>query len=393
MKIVIVPTHNQAKNIKRIVEGYENQTILPDLLLFVLDRCEDNSLEIISEIRTFLNLKWIVKETGENFSAGLTRDFGVNYVLENYPEYEMILFTDGDCVPTEKVIEKHLENLRQSDRSVVSCGMRKMEDVSGNLLEDERLDPSWINGFSFTDKNGRVLLGNRFTLLDIFTYSCNFAFNKNAIELCREVNEKLSNEKRVFNNLFDGKWGGEDNLISHILFRTGNWILMCDKESWVEHIYHEEYPKQDLDKRKMLVLNLSKKLEILILQGRVSGPVQKIYKNDYISFGPFDLNNDIKNTNYVEGLGQDLNLVLENVCEKYNYDKTVLKYFFTTNVRTVFSKGSSPNNFSLSYYKQLSGYLKFYLRNDEIIFENDVDKFIRLEGTNKSCSYCSLVNK
>ena len=51
-------------------------------------------------------MRWIEKNVGENFSAGLTRDFGVNYVLENYPNYEMILFTDGDCVPSERVIEK-----------------------------------------------------------------------------------------------------------------------------------------------------------------------------------------------------------------------------------------------------------------------------------------------
>lgn len=392
MKIIIVPSHNQSKNIKRIVEGYESQTILPDLLLFVFDRCSDDSLEEISEIRTFLNLKWIEKNVGENFSAGLTRDFGVNYVLENCPNYEMILFTDGDCVPSERVIEKHLENLNQSEKSVVSCGMRKMQDVSGNLLEDERLD-SWVNGFSFTEKNGRVLLANRFTIYDIFTYSCNFAFNKSAIELCRSVNEKLSNESRVFNNLFDGKWGGEDNLISHILFRTGNWILLCDKESWVEHIYHEEYPKQDLEKRKMLVLNLSKKLEVLILQGKIEGSVQRIHKNDYISFGVFDINNDIKNTNYVEGLNLQLDNCLEYISEKYLYDKIVLKYLFTTNVRNVYVNGSGPKNFNLGYYKQLSGYLKFYLRKDDIVFEDDVELFKKNDGTNKSCSYCSLVDK
>ena len=93
MKIVIIPSHNQSKNIERIVSGYENQTLKPDLVLFVLDRCSDNSLEILENINTELNLKWLVKETGENFSAGLTRDFGVEWVLENYPEYEMILFT------------------------------------------------------------------------------------------------------------------------------------------------------------------------------------------------------------------------------------------------------------------------------------------------------------
>ena len=95
---------------------------------------------------------------------------------------------------------------------------------------------------------GRIIISNQLSLNTIFTYSCNLAFNKSAIELCKDVNSKLSNDKdRVFNSMFDGKWGGEDNLISHILYRTGGWILMCDNKSWVEHIYHEEYPKLDIE--------------------------------------------------------------------------------------------------------------------------------------------------
>ena len=392
MNIVIVPSHNQSKNIEKIVRAYEKQTVLPDLLLFVLDRCTDDSLEIISSITSTLNLQWIVKTIGENFSAGMTRDFGVDFV--NDLPYEMILFTDGDCVPSEKVIEKHLENMKQSSRPIVSCGMRKMEDVSGNLLEDERLDKNWINEFSFNDRNGRIIISNQLSLNTIFTYSCNLAFNKPAIELCKDVNKKLTNDDRVFNSMFDGKWGGEDNLISHILYRTGNWVLMCDNKSWVEHIYHEEYPKLEIQKRRMLVDSLSRKLSVLILKGEIEGPIQKVYKNYVINFGFSDVLNDIKNTNYIKGLDGQLENYLDYVCEKYNYNKIPLKYFCTNNVKVEYESGIGCKDFSMSLYKEFLGYLKFYLVNENIEFVDDVGKFKKIDSENKkNCSYCSLSDK
>lgn len=392
MKIVIIPSHNQSKNIERIVSGYENQTLKPDLVLFVLDRCSDNSLEILENINTELNLKWLVKETGENFSAGLTRDFGVEWVLENYPEYEMILFTDGDCVPSEKVVEKHFHNARQSRKAVLSCGMRKMETLSGEILEDERLDKNWVNGYTFTKTNGRLLVSNELTTNSIFTYSCNLAFNKKAIELCRSVNEKLNGVKRVFNSMFDGAWGGEDNLVSHILFRTGNYILMCDDESWVTHIYHEEYPKTNIEKRKRLVMDLSRKLSILILNGEIEGPVQKVYKKYVINFGGFDLLNDIKNVSHIKGLDVQIENCIDYICDKYGYSKIPVKYFLTNNVKVQYENGVGCSDFSLSAYKQFVGYLKFYLRNDDIEFYDDVKDFQRLEISKRFCDYCSLTS-
>jgi hypothetical protein len=266
--------------------------------------------------------------------------------------------------------------------------------VSGNLLEDERLDKNWINEFSFGDRNGRIIISNQLSLNTIFTYSCNLAFSKSAIELCKEVNRKLTNDDRVFNSMFDGKWGGEDNLISHILYRTGNWILMCDNKSWVEHIYHEEYPKLEIQKRRMLVDSLSRKISVLILKGEIEGLIQKVYKNYVIKFGFSDVLNDIKNTNYIQGLNSQLENFLDYVCEKYNYNKIPLKYFCTNNVKIEYEAGVGCKDFSMSLYKEFLGYLKFYLVNDSIEFVDDVSMFKKLNSENKkNCSYCSLTDK
>ena len=113
MICVIIPSHNQEKHILDIIKGYEEQHIKPNVVLFVLDRCSDNSKNILDNIISNLNIRYIEKDFGDNFSAGMTRDFGVDYIQHNY-NYEMIVFTDGDCVPSKNLIREHLDNINKN---------------------------------------------------------------------------------------------------------------------------------------------------------------------------------------------------------------------------------------------------------------------------------------
>ena len=381
MNVVIVPSHNQGKHIEKIVRSYESQTVLPDLLLFVFDRCSDDSLDTISKIVTKLNLKWISKTVGENFSAGMTRDFGIDFVQGNFPEYFTIIFTDGDSTVSERLVEKHLENC-SSKYPVVSCGKRFKETLSGTWIEDERLDSSWVNQYSFTQKNGRLLVSNALTLDNIFTYSCNFAFNKLAIESCQNINEHLSDSRRVFNKCFDGSWGSEDNFISHCIFRIGGCILLTDHECFVNHFYHEEQPRNQKLKR-LILQDLSKKLERLILDGTIEGPVQIVKKHFCISFGNGDYINDIKNLVDVEKIDCRILNVIDHVCNKYKMEdqKNIFKWFLTTNYKEAFSQEfpKHTDGYEISKFKEMLGYMKFYLKNDEIIFEDDLEHFLKID--------------
>lgn len=382
MKIVIIPSHNQSKHIKQIIENYEKQTLLPDLLLFVLDRCEDDSEEVIKSTVCKLRIGYVIKEVGKNFSAGLTRDFGVDYIQNHYPEYEMIVFTDGDCIPSERLVETHYENIKQSNKPIVSCGMRSKQKETGEWEEDERLSPLWINEFTFGNRNSRLIISNALALDNIFTYSCNFAFNKNAIELCQDINFKLSKSSRVFNPEFDGSWGGEDSFISHCLYRTGNYILMTNKDCYVDHFWHEEVSKKNNSKKKLLQNLLSKRLEKLILCNDIEAPIQTIKKSHYISFGMFDEKNEIKNTIDVCDIDDQILFYIDYIVEKYYLEKyrTIFKYFLTNNVRSYVSEGSSPriSDVDINDAKQMLGYIKFYLNNDRIDFVDDMEKYKRL---------------
>lgn len=372
MIIVIVPSHNQAQHIENIIKGYERQTIKPDVVLFVFDRCSDNSIEIISIISPSITVKYIEKTFGNNFSAGMTRDFGVDYFKDT--NYEMILFTDGDCYPGPKVIEEHLQNIHRTKKALVSCGKRYCQKEDLTWEDDERNIGYWVNGFGF-EKNGRAVLSRNLTLDNILTYSCNLAFNKKAIELCQNINTKLSNSNRVFNLNFDGSWGGEDNFISNCLFLTNNWITLTSNHCCVYHQYHKEEPK-DITLKRNIVNSLSNQLEEKIINEEIEGHITYIDR----TFNTLDnyKNIQIALENYGELLDEEMKILIDNFPYKDVYFKALSSLQYSRIFKLIGCCGKSIKTNSINYYKysSLLNFAKFYLENDNLIFENDLEKFI-----------------
>lgn len=374
MIAVIVPSHNQGTHIENIVRSYENQTLRPDILLFVFDRCSDNSVDIISNIITDLNVSYTVKTKGDNFSAGMTRDYGLSKLSE---EYSVIIFTDGDCYPNETVVEDHYLNCTIRSEPIVSCGRRMMQDVSGTYHEDERMNV-WANGFSFVPRNGRVLLSTRVTQESIFTYSCSLAFNKYAIELCKDINYKLSGERRVFNPEFDGNWGGEDNFISDCLFRAGYWITLTDYRSYVKHPYHK--PSDVKDDRSLIWKMLSKRLKDLILSGEIEGQVTIAERCRHLveplRFGGilnniFSVTTDMLYTNYADLYFHSRNFVIIPPKEDRRIGKKI-----------------SEIEYSRLY--DLSAYRKHYLISTGVETDDDVSGHVYPRKDLDGCLYCKL---
>lgn len=377
MNVVIVPSHNQSRNISKIVKGYENQTIQPDLLLFVFDRCSDNSRQEFLSIKTRLNIRCLIKNVGDNFSAGMTRDVGIDYVIKNFPEYKTIIFTDGDCVPSSKLVELHIDCLKNSLLPAVSCGRRIMMSKDGSSFEeDERLENCWTNDYSFTNKNARLLVSNRVTLDSIFTYSCNLAFNHSAIDLCRKINYQISNSPRVFNPEFDGSWGGEDNFVSDCLFRTGNNILLTSKDCYVEHIWHEQANKDDVKTKKQIHKKLSTILKQMIINGDISGDYTIFEKNRNIGFDNA-FNTELNNIRFIIKEEPYLNIInkikfTNNVNDR---DLLICKYILSRNRMIVPASQNNPRIASADdrikmFYDYLT-FCKFYLVDGQIVFEDD----------------------
>jgi len=375
MNIVIVPSHNQGKNILKIISCYEKQTKRPDLLLFVFDRCSDDSRAIFLSSKTDLNIRCLIKNEGVNFSAGMTRDFGINYVVENYPDYNNIIFTDGDCLPGNKLVELHDECLYQSSIPAVSCGRRVMLTEAGEREEDERINNMWGNDYSFTDKNARLLISSRVTLESIFTYSCNLAFNKQAIELCKKINYQISGMPRVFNPEFDGSWGGEDNFISDCLYRTGNNILMAAKQCYVDHVWHKPADKKDVQTKRQICQKLSAILKTKILNGDIVGDFIIFEKNRNISFDK-SFGRELNNLKKI----QKDDVLISGLIEKIQFpftmddrDILICKYILARNVVIVNTVENNPslsdvNDRIQKIYDYLT-FAKIYLKRNTVEFE------------------------
>lgn len=231
MITVIVPIHNQGKHIRDIVNAYEKQSVVPDELVFVLDRCTDDSEDILGQIQSSIQLFWYTKDYGEGHQAGAVRDFGLSF----HPNSEFYIFTDGDCLPSVDLVRYHVETMRYP-KPIISVGQRNYYDQNGKKEMDIRY--SFVKDL-FDDNNGKIILNNRFGIDVAITYTCNLGMNREAIKLCKESNKRLVNSERVFNPLFDNIWGGEDNFIGTQVFCLGGYISICHKDCYVDHIWHE----------------------------------------------------------------------------------------------------------------------------------------------------------
>lgn len=397
MNIVIVPSHNQEQHIQKIVTAYENQTVKPDLLLFVFDRCSDNSRQTFLKIKSKLNIRCLFKLIGNNFSAGMTRDFGLDYVENNYPNYTNIIFTDGDCVPSPKLVEIHVDCLKNSFLPAVSCGRRIMIQQDGSIEEDERIENTWTNDYSFTNKNSRLLISNRVTLDSIFTYSCNLAFNKSAVQLCKKINLQLSNSNRLFNPEFDGSWGGEDNFISDCLFRTGNNILLTSLDCFVEHQWHPESDKTDISIKKQIVQSLSYRLKQKIISESLPGDFTIFEKNRNIflptKFSIQEISN-IKTTKKEENFS-----VIDLI--KYPVELTddiilFSKYILSRN-RVVINATTNNNvkRFDENLYNMIIDFITFskvYLIDGQLIYESEEYNYKSINNMSKTDTITHLLN-
>lgn len=267
---VVIPVHNQAKNIPQVVAGYLAQSKMPSTIVFVLDRCSDNSKSILSSYATdFLNhgceLVILSKPYSHGFSAGMTRDFGINYLLNN-TNTDVFVFTDGDCIPHPRLVERHLQVcFAFGDTPGVSCGARSDMQEDGTLTPDPRLVNEYNRDLVFRVGYSRYVVNPEVVEKSWACWSCNMAMNLAGLKLCLEINRLLTGVARVFNVHFDGKWGGEDGFIALNIFRCGGHVVMLDPLVDVRHIWH---PRGHTNDSHLYVVDaMDKRLRALFFWG------------------------------------------------------------------------------------------------------------------------------
>ena len=255
--IVVIPIHNQGKNLAHVLSAYMVQTVMPEHIILVCDRCTDISKDLassfISKFAVFDCVLHVIDTNGSNvtgFGAGRTRDVGVTYA-KSLGLTGPYFFSDGDCVPSTGLVAHHKSQLGVAGPRI-TCGLRyetvppdqkpdfPVIETNPEVIQDDlRVSADYCKYKVFGQGCDRLVLIPEVIEHSWVCWSCNLGMNDAAIDLCYYVNGALNGDtNRIFNSAFDGRWGGEDGFVGCTLYRWGGEIVALGRQSNVVHIWH-----------------------------------------------------------------------------------------------------------------------------------------------------------
>lgn len=231
--------HNQAKNLPQILQAYSDQNIKPSTFVFVLDRCTDESLEIINAFNTKYNCVVIESSVDSGFMAGYCRDLGLS-ALGTLQSDDIVLFLDGDCVPTKNLFSSIVSETLSTE-PIISIGARECQvsEESNNFTLDGREITPWLKGKVFVRGINNVVSDMCLAKIRMLLWSCCFAINGSAISKIKQINLDIDNSSRLFSESFDSIWGGEDDYVGLIAMLFDIKVIAIDPDNCVRHIWHQ----------------------------------------------------------------------------------------------------------------------------------------------------------
>lgn len=238
LNIIIIATAPQHSSVVDILEALSQQQQHFDNLVLVYEAQQDAllsthrypKLHVVYPTHNFVG-----------FSAGANRDAGINYVESTFQGVaHNYVFIDGDCVPSTDFVAHHKELLEAHDVPVITCGSRRNALKQGCVVNDKRLESPLIRPRVFVPGIDRVVFDVRDIRAHNVVWSCNLGINYLAIDNIRKANKCISHSNRVFCDVFDGYWGGEDTLLGLAGFHTSTPIVCLDPtRSWITHKEHD----------------------------------------------------------------------------------------------------------------------------------------------------------
>lgn len=235
MIAVVVLFKNQAKYMVEVERALLRQTYSPDLVVFAVDRCPEDYAEAqrIATKRGWVCVHANTDMPDAGVLIGRTRDAA----LSKIPSQASVLFTDGDCVPSEGWVEHHVRHLLQPGL-VATTGYRVSQQENGTWEDDIRATRLPYKDTTFSNTADRLILG-RAAESTMILFGCNMAMNAAALTYMRERTKEVFGEDRVFASIFDGEWGFEETSIGPVLYAAGaKLITLSPSTSKVFHAWH-----------------------------------------------------------------------------------------------------------------------------------------------------------
>ncbi len=142
---VLIPAHNEAEQIREVIEGLLLQLTEQDQVIVIADNCDDNTAELAKAT----GVKVLERENATDRGKGYALDYAIQHIKHDPPEVLVIL--DGDCVLEPNSIKN------------ISCqAIATGRPIQSTYLMDQPENPSLkdnISMFSLKVKNQVRLLG------------------------------------------------------------------------------------------------------------------------------------------------------------------------------------------------------------------------------------------
>lgn len=142
---ILVPAHNEAAQIKIVLETVLKQIEEGDRVVVIADNCHDNTAEIARATGAIV----IERENLTHRGKGYALDYGMKFIRNDPPEVVVIL--DGDCIVADNTIERITSLAIATNRPVQATYL--MEQPEETSFKDR------VSMFALKVKNLVRLLG------------------------------------------------------------------------------------------------------------------------------------------------------------------------------------------------------------------------------------------
>lgn len=142
---ILVPAHNEAEQIKEVLEGLLKQITERDRVIVIADNCHDNTAELARATGATVLERENLIERGKGYAL----DYAMKYIQDDPPEVMVVL--DGDCIIEPDTIKRITCKAIATGRPVQATYL--MEQPEEPSLKDN------VSMFSLKVKNLVRLLG------------------------------------------------------------------------------------------------------------------------------------------------------------------------------------------------------------------------------------------
>jgi len=239
---VVITTYNRPEYLRRVVEGYLNQSHPPDEILIAEDGSNRETELTVGELQTKSNVKILhIRQEHNGFRAAMIRNKAIASSTGSY-----IILSDDDSIPCRTLVKDHL---CYAERGYFIQGHRVLlgEKVSNNFtfwdISIKKLFLSFIKGqvknFSNAIRLPIPLIMISQSLEGI--RSCNMSFFKKDFVSINGFNED-----------FIG-WGKEDSELVVRFYKYGLKRKDIRFHASSYHLYHFHYERSNLEKNILLL--------------------------------------------------------------------------------------------------------------------------------------------